>query len=149
MAFDLDDEELEMTRVKIHKLPPKRDIQKGDYFRTVDGTIDEVVDFNKSVCPYFDVRGASGQDYDKEDITKYDPDLLNIIRRGDIVNGSKVVNIGCRVQYVENEESDKLITITNGIQLENSITIYFVDKIKDVLSYEKYKEQSFKREVSK
>lgn len=145
MAFDLDDEELEMTRVHINKLPPKRKIQIGDRFRTTDGIYDVVLDFNCNPNRYFNVHGISGRDYTDDEIVAYDEDILNIIRTHDIVNGSKVVKINCREQFIKDNNTEDLLFVTNGIQLESGIAIYFEDDIENVMSYEKYIEGSLKR----
>lgn len=141
MAFDLDDEELEMTRTVINHLPPKRKIKVGNYIRTKFGTFDRVKDIGVFFAG-FDILGETGI-WSSKEITNFDDDFLNIVKVNDIVNGSRVRKIHCSLNYDDYSEPGNK-EVNNGILLEDGTYIYFVEDIKDVITHEIYKDKSYK-----
>lgn len=105
MAFDLDDEENEATRIANGASRESRDkninIEVGEYVRTINKGIRRIdsIDNNKTVNKYLYFTGIEdfeGKEYKiikKTEIVKHSKQLIDLIEVGDIVNGYRVINV--------------------------------------------------------
>ena len=103
MAFDLDDEENEATRVANGASKESRDknmdIEVGEYVRTKNGIIDMVERSSTDCCIWHCKNGMCIDEYNcigthLEDIVKHRKKLIDLVEVGDIVNSCIVVGFG-------------------------------------------------------
>ena len=78
----------------------------GDYVRTKDGIIDEVIIKYEGHCnnPECNCKHVSCKYnyYNEEDIIKSSPNIIDLIKEGDCVNGHKVCQIFYQNQTIDN-----------------------------------------------
>ena len=80
-------------------------LEVGMYIRTKDGIIDKVIiDYNGHCanpnCKHKHISCAKNY-YDEDNVVKASYSIIDILEKGDYVNGSKVVNINYDLNYDE------------------------------------------------
>ena len=108
------------------------EINVGDYVRTKDGIIEQVrsivIHSNNLIIPY--TINCKGR-FDGE-IIKHSKDIIDLIKAGDYVNGSKVIDV----------RTDEELEI--GVESDNLIYHYIQNKdIKSILTHEQFDEMKY------
>ncbi len=87
----------------------------GDYVRTKDGIIDQVIIEYNGYCasPSCNCNHVSCRRnyYDEDKIIKSSPNIIDLIEVGDIVNDEKIIDIGC---------------LTNGPEKGTKVIDYYI-----------------------
>lgn len=106
MAFDLDDEENEATRIANGASKKCKDkninIKVGGYVRTKDGKIDKVINSNFYMGIYVECEKGL---YLIKNMVKHSKQLIDLIKVGDIVNECVVVGFGHECVNGNNQKS--------------------------------------------
>ena len=72
-------------------------------------------------------------------------DLLDLIKPGDYVNGCKVKQVNCKLEYIDDDSDTGVNEVYNGLEIDGYPTwIYSKGEIESVVTKEEFEEISFK-----
>lgn len=110
----------------------KLELKENMYIRTKYGIIDKILKLNKSY-----VKGVSQKDelyaYDIDNIVKASYNIIDILKKGDYVNGIEVINIDDEWITMSDTQVPILKSIANGL-------------IKTIVTKEQFESMSYKLE---
>ena len=148
MAFDLDDEENEATRIANGTSKESRDknmdIEVGEYVRTKNGYITEIdentVIFNLGYKEqYIDMETTKYGFTLEDEIVKHSKQLIDLIEVGDYVNGREVKYIAMFEGF---PDYPKLIFVDETLLIPSDTCEN--DEIKTILTKELYEANCYK-----
>lgn len=120
-------------------------IKVGEYVRT-NGRIYKVLDMDNAFL-YVDKEVRYSEEYnasidyinrDEYEIEKHSTNIIDLIEVGDYVNGEKVLQIQCKLEYIDDDSDTGVNEVDDGLELEKG-WIYFEHEIKTILTKEQYK----------
>ena len=115
----------------------------GMYIRTKDGIIDKVIiDYNGHCanpnCKHKHISCAKNY-YDEDNVVKASYSIIDILEKGDYVNGKKIVDVGC---------------LTNGPRKGTKVIDYYItpsavcylenEDIKSIVTKEQFENMEYK-----
>ena len=112
-------------------------LEVGMYVRTLNGIVkidkiqDNVMKDTKGYLHYGDFVKASYN-------------IIDILEKGDYVNGSRVVKINCNFEYVDDDADTGVNEVDNGLILENNSFIYFDSEITSIVTKEQMEQMAYK-----
>lgn len=119
-------------------------LEIGMYMRTIYGTIDKIFKITESY-----VQGVSQKDtyyiYDKDNIIKTSYNIIDILEKGDYVNGSEVLDF--ENKYIK--EDDKFVpigVITENCYLDYTDSWILEKNIKTITTHEQMERMTYKVE---
>ena len=126
-------------------------LKVGDYVRTKNGLIAKYIGYDNEVkwhlfdgkiqwyYEYYrdDIDDDDWEEFKKEDVIKSSPNIIDLIKPGDYVNGSKVIRIE-ESSYVE--DNKKLMVTCEGSDNYNS---YFEEEIKLIVTKEQFENMKY------
>ena len=134
--------------------------QVGKWCRTKNGTIFKIIGGNIDMWE-IDISYNYLSKCENEDYTSYaynknnnffehlviktSYDIIDLIRVGDYVNGSRVVKINCNFEYVDDDADTGVNEVDNGLILENNSFIYFGSEITSIVTKEQFEQASYKK----
>lgn len=105
-------------------------LEVGQFVRTKDGIIDKILKLNKSY-----VKGVSQKDelyaYDIDNIVKASYNIIDILEKGDYVNGVEIINIDDEWITMSDKQVPILKSIANGM-------------IKSIVTHEQMEQMAYK-----
>lgn len=134
--------------------------QVGKWCRTKNGTIFKIIGGNIDMWE-IDISYNYLSKCENEDYTSYaynknnnffehlviktSYDIIDLIKVGDYVNGSRVVKINCNFEYVDDDADTGVNEVDNGLILENNSFIYFGSEITSIVTKEQFEQASYKK----
>jgi hypothetical protein len=86
------------------------------------------------VC-YLDELG----DIEIKDIVKHSKNIIDLIEVGDYVNGYRVKQINCKLEYIDDDSDTGVNEVDNGLEIEGYPTwIYFECEIESIVTKEQF-----------
>lgn len=116
-------------------------IESGNYVRTKNGYIYKISYWDDDVKKYIEISKGDWTAINPKDIDSYDKEIIKLVKCGDFVNGSKVIDIAeepVRAVYTENMQvvNSALLPITN-------------ERIKSVVTKEQFERMEVKKWVGR
>lgn len=114
----------------------KLELRENMYIRTKDGIIDKVIiDYNgHCASPNCECKHIScAKDYyDEDKVAKASYNIIDILEKGDYVNGKKIVDVG------------RLTVVIDYYITPNAVSYLENDDIKSVITHEQIEQMSYK-----
>jgi len=136
-------------------------IEVGEYVRTKNGKIIKFVKFGelrihnkKTKGAYINETGhlvvktittGDNRHFKYDNIVKHSKNIIDLIEVGDYVNGEKVVQINCKLEYIDDDTDLGVNEVENGLELEIG-WIYFGEEIKTIVTKEQFKSIEYRLE---
>lgn len=132
----------------------KDDLKVGMYVRTNYG-IGKIDKTRMFMDKYFEFHLDSnkGRIHNVDDNTYWNSlediigepsfDILELIRPGDYVNGSKVIKTKCKLEYMDDDSDTGVNEIYDGLELADG-WIYFEYEIETILTKEQFEREMYK-----
>lgn len=76
-------------------------------------------------------------------ITKHSRDIIDLIEEGDYVNGEKVLETNCNLEYIDDDADWGVDEVEDGLKLQER-WIYFESEIKTIVTKEQFKNMEYK-----
>lgn len=118
----------------------KLELKANMYGRTIDGYIVKILNVKDDwieTDTRFIIRTFP------QDFVKASYDIIDILEKGDYVNGSRVVKINCNFEYVDDDADTGVNEVDNGLILENNSFIYFGSEITSIVTKEQFEQMSY------
>ena len=117
-------------------------LEVGQFVRTKDGIIDKILKLNESY-----VKGVSQKDdfyaYDIDNIIKASYNIIDILEKGDYVNGSKVIDIS-----IIGKDKEKWVWVEQTEDTDNKYGDDYVgynnEQIKSIVTKEQMEQMAYK-----
>lgn len=122
-------------------------INIGMYVRTKDGIIDKVIiDYNGHCanpnCECKHVSCAKNY-YDEDNIVKASYSIIDILEKGDYVNGSEILDF--KYKFIEeNDNFTNFAVVTENCYLEDTDSWIIEKNIKSVITHEQIEQMAYK-----
>lgn len=127
------------------------DLKVGQYVRLKDKRnityirkVREIPQDNRYASIYLDKEANYSKGLSLKNIIKASYDIIDILEKGDYVNGSRVVKINCNFEYVDDDADTGVNEVDNGLILENNSFIYFGSEITSIVTKEQFEQMSYK-----
>lgn len=120
-------------------------IEIGEYVRTKNGYIlKNTIKEHKHI-----IDGIINQNekykYEFDNIEKHSKNIINLIEVGDYVNGERVLQTNCKLEYIDDDTETGVDEVYDGLELQTS-WIYFESDIKSILTKEQFKNSCYRLE---
>ena len=81
-------------------------------------------------------------------IKKHSKNIIDLIEVGDYVNGHKVKQINCKLEYIDDDSDTGVNEVDNGLEIEGYPTwIYFECEIESIVTKEQFASMEYRLEV--
>ena len=127
-------------------------IEVGEYVRTKHGYIVKTTEksniFNLGYEEeYIDMEYEIYSLPFEEEIVNHSKNIIDLIEVGDYVNGCRVKQINCKLEYIDDDSDTGVSEVYDGLEIEGYPTwIYFEPEIKTILTKEQYEANCYKVE---
>ena len=111
-------------------------IEVGEYVRFEDGKIEMVT---YQLKKFIDEHISKSENNRVEFLgnIKHSKNIIDLIEVGDYVNGCRVKQINCKLEYIDDDSDTGVSEVYDGLEIEGYPTwIYFEPEIKTILTKE-------------